>query len=52
MLVVSFILLYIWPIIYAGLVGFGISIAKLGPVGAGVYGFFNRLLIPVGFTTH
>lgn len=45
----SFIyLLYIWPIIYAGLVGFGISIAKLGPVGAGVYGFFNRLLIPVG----
>ncbi|MDD7262543.1 N-acetylglucosamine-specific PTS transporter subunit IIBC [Fusobacterium mortiferum] len=48
MLVVSFILLYIWPIIYAGLVGFGISIAKLGPVGAGVYGFFNRLLIPVG----
>lgn len=48
MLVVSFILLYIWPVIYSGLVGFGISIAKLGPVGAGVYGFFNRLLIPVG----
>ena len=24
------------------------SIAKLGPVGAGIYGFFNRLLIPVG----
>lgn len=48
MLVVSFILLYIWPVIYSGLVGFGISIAKLGPVGAGLYGFFNRLLIPVG----
>lgn len=48
MLVVSFILLYVWPVIYSGLVGFGISIAKLGPVGAGVYGFFNRLLIPVG----
>ena len=48
MLVVSFILLYIWPVIYSGLVNFGISIAKLGPFGAGVYGFFNRLLIPVG----
>ena len=48
MLVVSFILLYIWPVIYSGLVTFGEGIAKLGPVGAGVYGFFNRLLIPVG----
>ncbi|MBS5038012.1 MAG: N-acetylglucosamine-specific PTS transporter subunit IIBC [Fusobacterium sp.] len=48
MLVVSFILLYVWPLIYSGLVTFGEGIAKLGPVGAGVYGFFNRLLIPVG----
>lgn len=48
MLVVSFVLLYVWPLIYSGLVTFGEGIAKLGPVGAGVYGFFNRLLIPVG----
>lgn len=48
MLIASFILLYIWPAIYTGLVHFGISIAKLGPLGAGIYGFFNRLLIPVG----
>jgi len=48
MIVVSFILTYIWPIIYGALVTFGTSIAKLGPVGAGIYGFFNRLLIPVG----
>ena len=47
-IVVSFILLYVWPAIYSGLVGFGISIAKMGPIGAGIYGFFNRLLIPVG----
>ena len=47
-IVVSFILLYVWPAIYSGLVGFGISIAKRGPIGAGIYGFFNRLLIPVG----
>lgn len=48
MLVVSFVLLYIWPAIYSGLVSFGIALAKLGPVGAGIYGFLNRLLIPVG----
>ncbi len=48
MLVVSFILLYVWPVIYSALVSFGIAIAKLGPIGAGIYGFFNRLLIPVG----
>lgn len=47
-IVASFILLYVWPAIYSGLVGFGISIAKMGPIGAGIYGFFNRLLIPVG----
>ncbi|MDO4689870.1 MAG: N-acetylglucosamine-specific PTS transporter subunit IIBC [Fusobacterium sp.] len=48
MIFVSFILLYVWPVIFAGLVGFGTSIAKMGAVGAGVYGFLNRLLIPVG----
>ncbi len=48
MMIVSFILLYIWPMIYGALVTFGIGIAKLGPVGAGIYAFFNRLLIPLG----
>ena len=48
MIVVSFILLYIWPAIYNSLVSFGISIAKMGAIGAGIYAFFNRLLIPVG----
>lgn len=48
MLVVSFILMYVWPVIYSALVTFGINIASLGPLGAGLYGFFNRLLIPVG----
>lgn len=48
MLFVSFVLLYVWPLIYSGLVSFGGSIAKLGAVGAGIYGFLNRLLIPVG----
>lgn len=48
MMLVSFILMYIWPAVYSGLVSFGEGISKLGPVGAGIYGFFNRLLIPVG----
>lgn len=48
MIILSFALLYIWPIIFNGLTDFGKSIKDLGPVGAGIYGFFNRLLIPVG----
>ena len=48
MMVVSFILMVIWPAIYGSLVSFGEAIISLGPIGAGIYGFFNRLLIPVG----
>ena len=48
MLFISFILLYVWPVIYNALVVFGEYIKDLGPIGAGIYGFFNRLLIPVG----
>lgn len=46
--VVSGILFFIWPVIYGGLVGFGKSVVSLGAVGAGIYAFFNRLLIPFG----
>ncbi|MGL4981562.1 MAG: PTS transporter subunit EIIC, partial [Treponemataceae bacterium] len=48
MILVSFVLMYIWPAIYGGLVQFGELISGLGPIGAGIYGFLNRLLIPVG----
>lgn len=48
MLGVSMILLVIWPIAYSGLVAFGTWISNLGVFGAGMYGFFNRLLIPTG----
>lgn len=48
MLVVSGILFYVWPSIYTVLINFGMSIMGLGAVGAGIYGFFNRLLIPLG----
>jgi PTS system N-acetylglucosamine-specific IIC component len=48
MIVVAFALMYVWPVIFGGLVEFGEYIQKMGSIGAGVYAFFNRLLIPVG----
>ncbi|MFD3249348.1 N-acetylglucosamine-specific PTS transporter subunit IIBC [Rahnella aquatilis] len=48
MIIVAFILMYIWPLIFNALVTFGEHIQQLGSVGAGIYAFFNRLLIPVG----
>lgn len=47
-LVVALALFFLWPVVYSGLVGFGELLVGLGPVGAGIYGFFNRLLIPTG----
>lgn len=48
MLVVCAVLLFAWPIIYTGLVNFGEMIMSMGAVGAGIFGFCNRLLIPLG----
>jgi N-acetylglucosamine PTS system EIICBA or EIICB component len=48
MLVVSLILFFVWPVIYTALISFGKGISELGAAGAGLYGFFNRLLIPTG----
>lgn len=48
MIGIAFILMLVWPFIYNSLVMFGESIQGLGPEGAGIYAFFNRLLIPVG----
>lgn len=48
MLGVSAILFYVWPIVFGALVSFGEGISALGASGAGLYGFFNRLLIPTG----
>ncbi|MBI0027882.1 PTS transporter subunit EIIC [Gilliamella sp. B14448G11] len=48
MLLVSFILYFIWPMVFSILTSFGEQIKDLGSAGAGIYGFFNRLLIPVG----
>ena len=47
-IVVSVILLFVWPVLFGVLVALGEGIAKMGAVGAGIYAFFNRLLIPFG----
>lgn len=47
-IVVSAILLFIWPMVFGGLIAVGNGIAGLGAVGAGIYAFLNRLLIPTG----
>lgn len=46
--VITIVLFFIWPASYNALVSLGTWIAGLGPVGAGLYGFFNKLLIPFG----
>ena len=47
-IVVSVVLLFVWPIIFGALVALGNGIAKMGGIGAGIYAFLNRLLIPTG----
>lgn len=47
-LIAVLILFFAWPVIYGALVAFGEFIMGLGAAGAGLYGFFNRLLIPFG----
>ena len=47
-IVVSVVLLFVWPILFGALVALGEGIVKLDAVGAGIYAFFNRLLIPFG----
>ncbi|RGX27453.1 PTS glucose transporter subunit IIBC [Enterocloster asparagiformis] len=47
-IIAAAILLFVWPIVFGGLTALGQSIAKMGAVGAGLYAFLNRLLIPFG----
>ena len=47
-LAASFVMLFVWPTVYGALVAFGTSVLNLGAIGAGIYGFLNRLLIPFG----
>lgn len=44
----AFVLLFVWPYIFQGLVMFGDLIVTLKGVGVGIFQFANRMLIPVG----
>lgn len=48
MLLLGLVMGYVWPVIQNGLDAFSKGIAGLGAFGAFLFGFFNRLLIPVG----
>ncbi len=47
-IVASAILLFVWPILFGVLVSIGNAILGMEAVGAGIYAFLNRLLIPTG----
>ena len=47
-IVVSAVLLFVWPVLFGALVALGDAVAGMGVVGAGIYAFLNRLLIPTG----
>jgi PTS system N-acetylglucosamine-specific IIC component len=47
-LVVAFAMSYFYPVFNAGLTGLGKFIGGAGALGAFVYGFANRMLIPIG----
>ncbi len=47
-IVFSVVLFFIWPVIYNGLVAFGKAVLSAGGIGAAIYTFLNRLLIPFG----
>ena len=47
-IVAAAVLLFVWPVVFGALIAVGNGIIGLGPVGAGIYAFLNRLLIPTG----
>lgn len=47
-IIVSAVLLFVWPLLFGALVALGDAVEGMGVVGAGIYAFLNRLLIPTG----
>lgn len=47
-ILVSVVLLFVWPILFGVLISIGNAIAGMEALGAGIYAFLNRLLIPTG----
>ena len=44
----ALVLFFVWPLVYGALVTLGETFIGMGALGAGIYAFFNRLLIPFG----
>ncbi|NUW75534.1 PTS transporter subunit EIIC [Vibrio mediterranei] len=47
-MLLAFVLLYVWPVVYDALIVFGVKLQSMGALGAGLFGFFNRLMLTVG----
>ena len=47
-IIVSAVLLFVWPVVFGALVAVGNGIKNMGAIGVGLYAFLNRLLIPTG----
>lgn len=47
-IVAAIVLFFVWPAVYAALVSAGEAIVSTGSIGAGIYMFLNRILIPTG----
>ena len=47
-IVASAVLLFVWPVVFGALIAIGEAVVSLDAVGAGIYAFLNRLLIPTG----
>lgn len=47
-IITAVVLLFVWPLIFDMLITIGKAISNMGAVGAGIYVFLNRLLIPTG----
>ncbi|UGY91611.1 PTS transporter subunit EIIC [Streptomyces gobiensis] len=47
-LIIGIVFGYIWPVLGSGLHHFGEWLVGSGAVGAGIFGVFNRALIPIG----
>ncbi len=47
-MLLAFVLLYVWPVVYDALIVFGVKLQSMGAIGAGLFGFFNRLMLTVG----
>ena len=44
----ALVLFFVWPVVYGALVAMRKAFIGMGALGAGIYAFFNRLLIPFG----